>query len=85
MKTFKAYLEQDMVAITVAEAIAKINNTDAADINEIMLGYYLAGGWNKFDSPSEAKSQIKAKTQKVGKEISDIQSVRAEVMSKKVI
>ena len=85
MKTFEAYLEEDMVAKTVAEATAKINNTDAADINEIMLGYYLAGGWNKFDSPSEAKSQIEAKTQKVGKEIADIQSVRAEVMSKKVI
>ena len=50
MKSFIAYLreENQMVAKLIEEILneaapSKINNTDAADVNEIMLGYYLLG------------------------------------------
>jgi len=58
------------------------SNTDLADINEIMLGYYIVNSWQKFDDSLEAKAQIKAKTQRVGQEEADIQTERALVMAK---
>ncbi len=75
-----------MPAVTVTEALSKINNTDAADINEIMMGYYLVKeNWNKFEDNQEARAQIKAKTQLVGEDIAIIQSARAKIMSTKTI
>ena len=58
------------------------SNTDLADINEIMLGYYIVNSWQKFDDSLEAKAQIQAKTQRVGQEEADIQTERALVMAK---
>lgn len=58
-------------------------NTDLADINEIMLGYYLAGRkW--FDAA--AKSQVDQKSKKIkDPEAIKAQSAKAEVMAKEVI
>jgi hypothetical protein len=93
MKSFIAYLreENQMVAKLIEEILneaapSKINNTDAADVNEIMLGYYLLGGtWSNFNGSNDAKSQLKEKSDKVGKEVADVQTKRAEMMAKEVI
>jgi len=84
MKTFRAYIEEEMPAFTITEA-TRISNTDAADVNEIMLGYHLAGNWNKFQGSSEAKAQYTAKSQKIGETEAAAQSARAEIMAKEVI
>lgn len=93
MKKFIDYFKGNdrMVAKLIEEVLneaapSKINNTDAADVNEIMLGYYLLGGsWSKFNGSNDAKSQLKDKTDKIGKEIADVQTKRAEMMAKEVI
>ena len=93
MKSFITYLreENQMVAKLIEEVLneaapSKINNTDAADVNEIMLGYYLLGGtWSNFNGSNDAKSQLKEKSDKVGKEVADVQTKRAEMMAKEVI
>lgn len=61
------------------------SNTDAADINEIMLGYYLADGWNKFEGSSDAKRQLDAKVQKLGREVGIDQANKAEAMAQETI
>lgn len=56
--------------------------THAADINEIMVGYYLNGGkW--FDR--DAEKQYKEKKKKVNSELHDAQVARAKVMAEKFI
>lgn len=80
-----------MVAKTVDEVLSearsnrKINNTDAADVNEIMMGYYLADGWRKFDGSQDAKTQLKVKSDKIGESETTIQTARSEIMAKRVI
>lgn len=62
-----------------------INNTDAADINEIQMGFFLAGGWRNFVKPQEAKKQLADKLKKVGQEAFDSQTEKAQAMADEVI
>lgn len=66
---------------TFEQFIFETPNTNAADINELMMGFYLAGSWAKFDNPAEAKRQIEAKRKKITPELFDQQAERAERMA----
>jgi len=58
------------------------SNTDQADINEILLGYFILGGkWTGFQLAADAKKQLNIKKDKVGEKWYAIQSKRAEVMA----
>lgn len=58
------------------------SNTDLADVNEIYVGFLLAGKkW--FDN--DAKSQFEKKSKIIGKELTEIQKARAEAMVEEVI
>jgi len=60
------------------------NNTDLADVNEILLGYFLAGqNWNKFSQ--DAKTQHDTKAKLLTAEEYEQQSGRARVMAVKAI
>lgn len=64
--------------------MAKASNTDLADINEILLGYFIAGkSWTKMGA--EAKAQHDAKAKKATAEEYDQQYGRAEAMAKESI
>lgn len=64
--------------------MAKASNTDLADINEILLGYFIAGkSWTKIGS--EAKKQHDEKAKKATAEEYDQQYGRAEAMAKESI
>jgi hypothetical protein len=66
--------------------MVRISNTDAADINEIMMGYFLADKkWSKFQDSADAKRQLKEKTAKVGNEEAAQQTLRAEEQAKEVL
>lgn len=69
MRTFEEYI------------LNETPNTNAADVNELMMGYYLAGSWNKFDNPNEAKRQIELKKKKITPALYDAQKERAERMA----
>ena len=77
MKTFSAYL--------IERKAPKVKNTDAADVNEIMMGYFLAGGWRKFEGAKDAKSQHANKSEKIGEEETKAQTDRAKIMAKEVL
>ena len=77
MKTFSAFL--------IERKAPKFKNTDAADVNEIMMGYFLAGDWRKFEGAKDAKSQHANKSEKIGEEETKAQTDRAKVMAKEVI
>ena len=69
MFRFKLYLEEAA-------------NTDAADINEILFGYYLAGeNWKKFEGAKDAQTQIEKKRQKVGDDVYNDQDGKAKTMA----
>jgi hypothetical protein len=69
MFRFKEYLEEAA-------------NTDAADINEILFGYYLAGeNWNKFEGAKDAQTQIERKREKVGDDVYNDQDGKAKTMA----
>lgn len=58
------------------------SNTLQADINEILLGYYVLGGkWLGFQQQSETVRQLNGRKEQVGENLYKIQSARAEVMS----
>jgi hypothetical protein len=58
-------------------------NTDAADVNEILLGYYALGGtWTGFVGAADAKKQLNAKKAKIGEQEYSVQGERAKVMAK---
>lgn len=59
------------------------SNTDAADINEIMMAYYLADKkWSNIVGGSDAKKQLNLKKSKVDAEMIAQQTLRAEVQAK---
>lgn len=61
-------------------------NTDAADINEILFGYYLAGkNWKKFDGAREAQNQIEKKREKVGDDVYNDQDNKAKAMAQVLV
>jgi hypothetical protein len=73
MFRFKEYLEEAA-------------NTDAADINEILFGYYLAGeNWKKFEGAKDAQTQIEKKRQKVGDDVYNDQDGKAKTMANVLI
>ena len=73
MKTFKSYLTE-------------ARNTDVADVNEILLGYYLAGeNWGLFDDPSSVKRQLELKKSKITDRQVEEQEDRASRMSSKTL
>ena len=41
--------------------LSESKNTDSADVNEIMFGYYVAGGWGKFVDSTKAQQQLELK------------------------
>lgn len=61
-------------------------NTDAADVNEIMMGYFLAGSdWKKFDGSTDAKRQLKAKKAKLTDAQIERQTEQARVQALQVL
>jgi len=67
------------------ERLNEMANTDAADVNEIMLGYYLANGWSKFVDNADAKKQLTAKQKKIGEAASIAQEEKAKAMADEVL
>ena len=62
------------------------SNTLQADINEILLGYYVLGGkWTGFQDQSDTKRQLSGRKEQVGEKLYNIQSSRAEVMSDMIL
>lgn len=58
------------------------SNTLQADINEILLGYYVLGGkWKGFQDQANTKKQLNGRKEQVGEKLYKIQSARAEAMS----
>ena len=61
-------------------------NTDAADINEIMMAYYLAGKkWSLVHQSKDAKAQLDSKKAKVDAEIIVQKTLQAEAQAKEVL
>jgi len=77
MKSFKRFLNEGY--------LEEMANTDAADVNEIMLGYYLAKGWAKFIDSGAAKKQLTTKQKKIGSNASALQAEKAQAMAIEVI
>jgi len=70
---------------TFLDYLNETPNTNAADVNELMMGFFLAGSWSKFDNPNAAKKQIELKKSKITPELFDQQEERAERMAKDTI
>ena len=72
MKSFKLFLSE-------------ANNTDKADVNEILLGWYLLNNsWTNFEGDTEARKQLQDKLAKIGEVEFEAQSVRALSMAQEV-
>ena len=57
-------------------------NTLEADVNEILLGYYILGGkWVGFEGSGEAKKQLNQRKSQIGESKYSQQSERAKVMA----
>ena len=62
------------------------SNTLQADINEILLGYYVLGGkWTGFQQQAYSKQQLNSRKKQVGEKLYLVQSARAEVMSEETL
>lgn len=60
--------------------------TPGADINEIMMGFYLAGGsWTKFKNGQDAEQTVTARKKMVDAEVYNDQLGRAKVMAQEII
>ena len=60
-------------------------NTDAADINEIMMAFYLARGWTKVSDSAATKVQLNKKKKVVEERIQKQKDGQAEVQAKEVL
>ncbi len=60
-------------------------NTLGADINEILTGYYLVGGWKGFANAVEAKAQVDLRKAQVTPNEYNDQNGRAKAMANSVI
>lgn len=67
------------------ERLNEMANTDAAHVNEIMLGYYLANGWSKFVDSADAEKKLTAKKKKIGKAAAVEQEEKAKAMADEVL
>ena len=62
------------------------SNTLQADINEILMGYYVLGGkWTGFQQQAYSKQQLNSRKKQVGEKLYLVQSARAEVMSEETL
>jgi len=62
------------------------SNTNVADVNEILLGYYLAGSnWRGYQDSSTVQSQLKKKAEKITQKQYEEQDNRAQQMAKSII
>ena len=62
------------------------SNTDAADINEIMMAYYLAGKkWSVIHDFKEVEKQLAIKKSKVDVELIVQKTMQAEIQAKEVL
>jgi len=53
-----------------------------ADVNEILLGYYLLGGsWKGYQDKSDVQRQLKKRQEQIGLEAYQIQEARARIMA----
>jgi len=69
-----------------SEFLTEASNTHAADINEILYGYFLLGGtWRGFQNAAEARKQVEDKKIKIGEEQYTIQQERARVMANETL
>lgn len=59
--------------------------TPGADINEIMMGFYLAGSWSKFKNGKDAQETVVSRKKMVGPDVYDDQVGRAKAMSQEVL
>lgn len=74
------FRKKDKYILTIMPA-----NTHAADINEILLGYYLAEmKWSKYMHASQVQAQLRVKQVKVPPEDFSEQSEKAKVMATEV-
>lgn len=74
MKTFKTYITE------------KASHTDIADVNEILLGYYCAGGdWSMYDDSRTVKKQYELKSDKLTDEQIEQQDDRAKRMAQETL
>jgi hypothetical protein len=60
-------------------------NTDSADVNEIMFGYYMTGTWANFVDFAKAQKQLEIKKKKIGQKAYDSQDEKAKAMADEVI
>ena len=61
-------------------------NTDVADVNEILLGYYLAGGnWRGYEDSSSVQKQFERKLTKITPKQHQEQEDRAKRMAETVL
>lgn len=74
MKSFKAFI------------IERASHTDIADVNEILLGYYCAGGdWSAYEDSNNVKRQYESKVQKLTDEQVEQQDDRAKRMARETL
>jgi len=72
--------------LSFEEYLTESKNTDVADVNEILLGYYLGGSsWKKYDDPSSVQKQLELKKKKITAAQYDQQDDRAQRMAKETI
>lgn len=60
---------------------AEMKNTDAADVNELLLVYHLSDGWKKVKHQAELEKQLNYKISKITKDAFDMQQRRAKSMT----
>jgi hypothetical protein len=81
-KYFKDYLADVIREVILDES----QNTLAADINEIMLGYYALGeSWGTFVGAEEAQAALEKRKEQLGQEVFDMQAGRAKIMAQETI
>jgi len=74
MKSFKAFITE------------RASHTDIADVNEILLGYYCAGGdWSAYEDSNNVKRQYESKVQKLTGEQVEQQDDRAKRMARETL
>tara|TARA_B100000131_G_scaffold297347_1_gene316013 strand:- start:709 stop:1749 length:1041 start_codon:yes stop_codon:yes gene_type:complete len=84
--TFKRLVEMVEKVMLDEDSLEESANTLAADINEIMLGYYALGGsWSNFEDSSLAQKALEQRKQELGQDIFDMQAGRAKEMAKATI
>ena len=82
--SFKKYI-RDLSEAKKRKKTRGALNTAGADVNEILLGYYMLGGkWTGFQDSKYVKGQLEKRKKQIGEDEYAIQSLRAEQMAKEV-